>query len=139
MIVIDANVWVSALLPHDRFHASSQPYIDTLLHTGVLMVVPTLFLTEVSASIARQTTPADGQRARIKLRAIDVFRWITVDDALADAAADFGAELQLRGADSIYVTIAHQLGVPLISWDNDHLTRAIQRITVYTPETAPHP
>jgi len=47
MIVIDASVWVSAVLPHDRFHTRSQAFIEQLLDGDVIQVVPTIFLPEV--------------------------------------------------------------------------------------------
>ena len=137
MIVVDASVWVAYLLPQDRWHTLSVRFLDPVLDAGTIMVVPTIFLVEVSASVARQTQPANGLRVRDRLQDIDLFQWVPIDDALASAAAQFGAELQIRGADSIYATIAEQLGLPLVSWDRNHLERATARIIVYTPETAP--
>jgi predicted nucleic acid-binding protein len=42
-----------------------------------------------------------------------------------------------KGADSIYVAVAEHLGVPLISWDGEHNSKATALITMYTPATAP--
>ncbi len=137
MIVLDASVWVAYLLPQDTWHAASVRFLDPVLDAGTGMVVPTLFLVEVSAAVARQTQPAHGLRARARLLDIDLFRWVAIDDALAAAAARFAAELQIRGADSVYATLAEQLGLPLVSWDRDHLERATLRITVFRPDTAP--
>jgi len=136
MIVVDASVWVAYLLPQDRWHALSVGFLDPVLDAGTIMVVPTIFLVEVSASVARQTLPANGLRVRDRLQDIDLFQWVPIDDALASAAAHFAAELQIRGADSIYAAIAEQLGLPLVSWDRNHVERTTARITVYTPETA---
>jgi predicted nucleic acid-binding protein len=135
MIVIDASVWVAYLLPQDTWHAASVQFLDPILDAGTALVVPTILLVEVSASVARQTQPIYGMRARTL--AIDLFRWIAVDDALVQAAAQFGAELRIKGTDSIYATIAAQLGLALVSWDRDHLERASARVQVYSPATAP--
>jgi predicted nucleic acid-binding protein len=43
----------------------------------------------------------------------------------------------MRGADAIYAALASTLGVPLVSWDKEHVERASTRVTVYTPDTAP--
>ena len=139
MIVIDASVWVSAVLPHDRFHSRSQSFIEQLLDGDVVQVVPTIFLPEVVGAVARQTTAEDGAGVRSRLMTINLLQWVTVDPDLAAASAQLGAALLLRGADSIYVAVAERLGVPLISWDGEHITRAAQAITVYTPDTVPHP
>ncbi len=137
MIVVDASVWVSYVLPQDTWHHASTQFLDAATATATVMVVPALFLAEVGATVARQTTSEAGRVTREQLLEIDLFRWIPIDMELAQAAAQLAAELQLRGADSVYVAIAAQLGLPLISWDHDHRTRATARIPVYTPTDAP--
>jgi predicted nucleic acid-binding protein len=48
-------------------------------------------------------------------------------------AARCALDLRLRGADAVYVAVAHSLQVPLITWDREQLTRAAGRIAVRTP------
>jgi predicted nucleic acid-binding protein len=137
MFVLDASVWVSAILPTDAWHAISAPFVEHTVASGTTMVVPTLFLAEVCAAVARQTTPADGLLVREQLLAIDLFVWISVDDALARIAAELGATHQIRGADSIYVALAREFDLPLVSLDRNHLERTEGVIGVYRPDTLP--
>ena len=41
----------------------------------------------------------------------------------------------IPSADAIYVAVAKQLNIPLISWDKEQLRKASSLLTTYTPET----
>ena len=43
-------------------------------------------------------------------------------------------ELQLRGADAIYVALAAQIGIPLITWDREQFERGAQRVITRQPD-----
>ena len=60
-----------------------------------------------------------------------------VDTNLLQLALDLAADLRLKGADAIYVALAHQLGVPLVSWDKEQLQRSSGLIEAYTPGNYP--
>lgn len=62
-------------------------------------------------------------------------RLVPVDLALVQTAVDIAINLQLRGADATYVAVAHQPGIPLISWDREQLERASGLIATHTPGT----
>lgn len=57
-----------------------------------------------------------------------------MDASLVQLAIDAATDLQLRAGDAIYVALAHQLNIPLISWDKEQLQKASTLITTYTPE-----
>jgi len=50
------------------------------------------------------------------------------------AAVTIAADLQLRAGDATYVAVAHQLNIPLISWDKKQLQRAESLVSTYTPD-----
>jgi predicted nucleic acid-binding protein len=52
-----------------------------------------------------------------------------MDDTVA-IAMHYG----LRAGDAVYVALARQLAIPLVSFDRDHLTRANSIITVIKPK-----
>jgi predicted nucleic acid-binding protein len=47
------------------------------------------------------------------------------------------ADLGLRGADAVYVALAHQLGLTLVTWDREQLTRTASMIVSRTPDQMP--
>ena len=59
-----------------------------------------------------------------------------MDRELAQSAARHAADLPLKGADAIYVALAQYLGIPLVTWDKEHLNRAGALIDVRVPVVA---
>jgi predicted nucleic acid-binding protein len=58
---------------------------------------------------------------------------VFVDDVLAREAARLAAELRVRGADSVYIALARELGLPLVTWDVEQLQRAGPVVESYNP------
>lgn len=86
---------------------------------------PSLLLAEVSGSVARQTgVPALGARALAAILSLPSTRIVTMDSELIDLAARVASYHRLRGADAIYIALARQLDMPLVTWDREQLERA---------------
>jgi predicted nucleic acid-binding protein len=101
-----------------------------------LMLAPAFLLIEVAAAISRRTgEPALAKKAIEDLNGADIVHFIATDADLIQAAVDVAVNLQLRAGDAIYVALARQLNLPLISWDKEQLQKASTIITTYTPAT----
>lgn len=137
MIVVDASVMTAVYVPPDVQHTASRDWLRRYVLSGGQLVAPLLLAVEVTAAVARRTSTERGRRALHGLQQLSVLRLVTVNRELHLHAARRAADLRLKGADSIYVAVAERLGVPLISWDGEHITRAAAAIMVYTTDTAP--
>ena len=85
-------------------------------------------------SMARRTgDPALGHEAVNQILRLPRLRLVPVDHDLGLLAMQLGVDLRLRAADAVYVAVAHQLGIPLVSWDREHHSRAGTLITVFAP------
>lgn len=132
-VVVDASVWTSYVLPADPLHRQSRSWLDAWLAQDQV-VGPNLVLVEVAAAVARRSSqPALGNRAALMMRQHSRVRLIDLNDPLAVAAARLATALRIRGADAIYVAVAHQLELPLVTWDQEQLTRAASVIQTRTP------
>lgn len=56
--------------------------------------------------------------------ALPALRLYPLDEAAFASATALAAEHRLCGADAVYVTLARELAVPLLSWDAEQLARA---------------
>lgn len=56
---------------------------------------------------------------------------------LIEQAGKVAADLGLRAADTIYVALAENLAIPLISWDNEQLQKSASLVETYTPANYP--
>lgn len=134
MTVMDASVWVSALVPPDVNHTASRFWLDRYLAGGGIIVIPALLLPEVAGAISRRTGQPDlGRRAAEAVLRIPGLRLVPVDARLSEEAAELAADLRLRGADAVYVALARHLSVPLVTWDVEQQTRAGAVAVVRTP------
>jgi len=140
MIVLDASVWVSRLVPQDAQHAASRDWLERYLAGGGGLVAPVLLLAEAAGAISRRTGRADlGQQVAEGLLRLPGVRIVAVDRRLGLASAHLAAELGLRGADAVYAALAHALDIPLVTWDEEQRARAGGAVAVYTPDTCPIP
>lgn len=130
-VVVDASVWVARLVSQDEFHEPVKRWMEEKRAEGMQFISPTLLLAEVGGAIARRTgDPSLGKRALTHLEDLPGLRLVEMDHDLVHAAALLAAKLGLRGADSLYVATAHQLGLPLVTFDVDQHERAHGRVTV---------
>ena len=134
MIVVDASVWVSALGRHDIHYRASRQWLDQYMAEGGLVIAPVILLAEVAGAIARlRSSPRHGRQAMSRLLEAPRLRLVPHDGGFAQTAARVAADLRLRGADAIYVTVALVLGIPLVTWDREQQQRAGALVTVQTP------
>lgn len=130
-MVVDASVWIGAFLPIDAHHAVSRPWLGQQTRAGVDLVAPTLALPEIGGGIARRTgSTAHGERATDRMRRMPRVRLVPADADLAIDAARTAARLRLRGADAVYVELAHRFGLPLVTFDAEVDLRASGYIRV---------
>lgn len=92
-------MWVNATEPREIDHADSRGFLRAIAARSLPVVVPTLVLVEVAATVGRMRGE---QRSLRVTRLLAHWRAITfhdLDRALADAAADLARVYRLRGAD----------------------------------------
>jgi len=135
-VVIDASVWVSRLMPLEVDHEVSKLWIESFTKAGGQLIAPVFWQIDVAAAISRRTgRSAVTERALKVLNRTDAMHFIPLNSALVRAAIDVATKLQLRAGDSIYVALARQLNIPLVSWDKEQLQRTANAITTYTPSS----
>ena len=137
MRVVDASVWVSLLVPQDMNHAASRRWLHQYTTDGGVLVEPILLMAEVTGAIARRTgRPELGRRALADILAFPALRLVSVDRRLGGTAAQLAADYRLRGADAVYVALAQQLAIPLVTWDVEQIDRRQPVIQVGVPGTS---
>jgi predicted nucleic acid-binding protein len=136
VVVVDASVWVSSLIAQDVNHIASRAWMKAFTTTGGSFMSPTFLQIEVASAVSRLTKdPVVARQAVDDLVRTTRMEFVSMHDTLVQTAINVGIELQLRAGDTVYVAVAHQLGIPLVSWDKEHLNRATSFITTYSPDT----
>lgn len=135
LVVIDASAWVSRVMLQDSNHPAALSWIDRHLLNGGLFVSPILLVTETAATVSRITgLSTRGHLAASGLYAMPEMSLVQIDQALVDEATALAANLGLRGADAYYVAVAKTLGLPLVTFDKEQLSRASSVIETIRPQ-----
>lgn len=133
-MIVDASVWSSAELGRELDHHISLEWRERQIRRGVSLFIPSLALTEVAGAVARATGDvlrgAEAVRTMEAIRSLKVF---PLGDELMKHATALAARLRLRGADAVYVALAHRRGLPLVTWDSEVRERAAPLVRVVRP------
>jgi predicted nucleic acid-binding protein len=133
-VVTDASVWVARLIPQEPKHAACVTWWESFDASSGRIIAPVLLLSEVCGAISRRTgKPRLALQVLRTLLDAPELTFVTMDREFAEHAARLAAGLGLRGADAVYVALAHRLHVPLLSLDSEHSTKAGRTVEVIGP------
>ncbi len=125
MITVDANVWVAAYDPHDRFHDDSVTFLSAVLDLRTSLYAPAVMPLEAACALARRTgRPEVGEDAFQRLQKVPGLELIPLDQNLIRLAGRLGTRASLRAADAIYAATAQATGSNCISWERELVERA---------------
>ncbi|MGI9077511.1 MAG: type II toxin-antitoxin system VapC family toxin [Gemmatimonadaceae bacterium] len=132
MLTLDANIWVAAFDPRDRFHARSVAFLRAVAQKGLGLHGPAFVTLEVACALARRASDsAVGAVVYERLRAHPALALHPLDDQFFETARELGVQLLLRGGDALYAATAKLLEAPLITWDDE----LVKRAKALTPDT----
>ena len=135
-LTIDANVWIGALDVRDPLSATCRACLLKAAEKSATLYSPLLLPIEVAATIGRKTR--DARHGRSASRWVRGFRghlWQPLSEEVAEIAERFAATLFLRGADAVYVAVAHLSDAILLTYDAEVIERTSGTIRVMTPNT----
>jgi len=133
-LTIDASVFVNAFSPTETGSEQSWRFLSQLLDAGAPVVVPTLMLVEVVASLARkQNNTALALEWMERIQQLDHLTFVPLDDDLAQEAAEIAAAHRLRGSDAVYAAVARRSAATLVTLDAEQAQRAVPLIPVRLP------
>lgn len=134
-VVVDANVWLSALSSSEPGHVHSVQFLREAMARRVMFALPLLIIPEVAGTAARRThDPANGSALIEHLLRLPNARFFDLDSRRAKAAAELACKVFLRGADSQYAALAVERNSPLITLDRELHERAASHYDCLTPE-----
>ncbi|MGB9674078.1 MAG: type II toxin-antitoxin system VapC family toxin [Anaerolineales bacterium] len=123
-LTIDASVFISAFTPSEQAHEASKAFMHKVRETNVSILVPTLLIPEIAAAIGRgQGKPDLGYAFAIEVSCYSNVTLISLDENLAEMAAEIAARYRLRGSDAVYAAVARRFAATLVTLDTEQLER----------------
>jgi predicted nucleic acid-binding protein len=134
LYTIDASVFLNAFNPAEAGHADSHQLLALLQAQALPIMIPTLVLPEVAATISRVRGDARLARAfASQLSRLPNLMLIALDPLLAQQAAEAAAQHRLRGSDAIYAAVALRFSTVLVTLDREQHDRVTSVLTTYYP------
>jgi len=134
---VDASVFLNAFNPYEAGHEESRRLLARMQDEAVPIIVPTLLLPEVAAAVGRGRDDADlARRFTGTLKQLPHLVLVSLDETLAQQAADIAAQHQLRGSDAVYAAVALRFGSTLVTLDREQRERVADAVTSRLPAEA---
>jgi predicted nucleic acid-binding protein len=115
---IDASVFLNAFNPLEDGHIDSLAFLAEVRRQAVPVIVPTLLLPELSATIARgRNDEALARSFATSVARLPGLLLVPLDSALAHQAVTVAAQARLRGSDAVYAAVAQRFGASLVTRD----------------------
>lgn len=134
MPVVDASVCVALFNADEPGHPASRRWLAERQGEAEPIVSPVILLAEVAAALGRGLGDADLARQAVRLlRGRHLLELFPVTETLAARAAEIAAEQKIRGCDAIYVALARQLEMELVTQDRQQLERGAAVVATRAP------
>jgi predicted nucleic acid-binding protein len=133
-LTVDASVFVAASRADEVHYQASREFLQQIQAQRCDLYCPTLVLPECAAAIARPTADARlAEELVLLIEGLPRLHLVALDLTLAQHASQVAREHRLRGADSVYVSVADIFDSSLIAWDAELLERGAGVVTTMTP------
>lgn len=132
-IVLDACVAIAATRPTEPSYAAARARLERALQGHDTLVLPSLFVTEVSGALARQGRSRADIRNLIDLLTAAPHEVVTIGVKRARAASSIAIAARLRGPDALYVWLAAREQIPLCTLDREILARGAAHCQLLPP------
>lgn len=134
---VDASVFLNGFNPYEPGHEESRRLLALLQEKTAPVIVPTLLLPEVAATIGRGRKDANlARRFASALSRLPHLVLVPLDTGLAQQAADVAAQHFLRGSDAVYAAVALRFGSTMITLDREQQERIMDVIPTRGPAEA---
>jgi predicted nucleic acid-binding protein len=134
MSVIDASVYIALINRHESAHQSSWAWLQQIRAQKAPLAAPSILVAEAAAALSRGLGDQPlAYRVISRLLNSHLIELVPVTVLLAERAAQIAADYQIRGCDAVYVALAEQLGVELVTLDTQQLTRSTAVVSVRRP------
>ena len=133
MPVVDASVCVALFNEDEPGHESSRRWLQESGNGDEPIVSPVILLAEVAAALGRGLGKQDLAMQATSLLRMELVELFPVTESLAARAASIAAEQRIRGCDSIYVALAQQLEMELVTFDEQQMERGAAVVVTRMP------
>lgn len=136
-VVLDASVMVAAVTMREIGHAPAKAFMEACTAHALPILIPAIALAEFSGALSRTGRSVQQTRRILAVYRNQVdFAIAPVEIVLGEDAAAIALLQHIKGCDAIYLALAREQGLPLVTLDREQRERAPEDVEVLTPEEA---
>lgn len=134
MFCVDASVIVNSLNSKEPHFARSQEFLNYVNKEKLKVFLPETALIEVASALFRATKDKKLTAETIKtIEQLPNFSFVSIDSALRNNSIEVIKMTGLKSADAIYIALAVEYGLTLITLDKEQLLRGEKLIITKAP------
>ncbi len=134
MFCIDASVIVSAANPKEPYFSQSKDFLAQIREKDLKVFLPEIIIPEITSGLFRAIGDSKiAYELALFFRNVPNFSFVTVDSRLANLASWVICKTNLKSADAIYVALAFDYNLELITLDKEQLEKSKKLVKVRRP------
>lgn len=134
MYCLDASVIVSSQLEKEPLYRRSKTLLNLIKNKKIKVFLPEIAIPEISSGIFRGTSNKNFTLEFVNhLRNLPNFLFIPIDAKLSNLASVIITETGLRANDAIYIALAYEYNLELITLDKDQLEKGKNFVKIRFP------
>jgi predicted nucleic acid-binding protein len=119
-VVIDSNVFISLYFETERFHKKARKIYEKILLREIEPITSALMLPEVCGAVSRKIGKDMAKEIRAEIESLikkDILKVEKITTERINSASSLAIDLQIKGADSLFVSLAKELGTYFLTFD----------------------
>lgn len=134
MFSLDASVIISAASPKEPYFYKSKGFLTQIRERDLKVFLPEIIIPEVTSGLLRAIGDSKiVYELALSFRSIPNFSFVTVDSRLANLASWVICQTGLKASDAIYVALAFDYNLELITLDKQQLEKGKKLVKVRKP------
>lgn len=134
MFCIDTSVIISAASPKEPYFSKSKDFLTQIRERDVKVFLPEIIIPEITSGLFRAIGDSKiAYELALSFRNVPNFSFVTVDSRLANLASWVICKTGLKSGDAIYIALAFDYNLELITLDKEQLEKGKKLIKVRKP------
>ncbi|MDI6591828.1 MAG: type II toxin-antitoxin system VapC family toxin [Patescibacteria group bacterium] len=131
MFCIDASIIISAANPKEPYFQKSKNLLTQIFERDLKVFLPEIIIPEITSGLLRATGNSKlAYELALAFRNVLNFSFVTLDSKLANLASWVICKTGLKSADAVYVALAFDYNLELITLDKEQLEKGKKLIKV---------
>jgi predicted nucleic acid-binding protein len=133
-VVVDSNVFISLYFETEKFHKTAKKIYEKILLREIEPISSVLMLPEICGGISRRIGKEKAKEVRIEIENLikkGILKLEEINVERMNSASNLAIDLQIKGSDSIFVSLAKELKIPFLTFDEEMKKKIKDKVKLF--------